>query len=125
MPKQQQSEHAPPLPVLQVAHSCNPAQRSAAQEETRSSCCRTHGGDDSSGTRRKDLRFVNETKHCVGAVVAIEPEGVCSSLALDSGATETFTPPDILTPFQGGAEYEVANCVQISSMGESEFVAPE
>ena len=76
----------------------------------------------------------------MGAVIAIEPEGVCSlrpegeweeiTLSLDSGAKETVIPPDILTghelregaPFKRGVEYEVANGVQILNMGEREFV---
>ena len=51
-------------------------------------------------------------------------------MALDSGATETVIPPDILTghelregaPFKRRVEYEVANGVQIPNMGEREFV---
>ena len=76
----------------------------------------------------------------MGAVIAIEPEGVCSlrpegeweeiTLSLDSGATETVILPDILTghelregaPFKRGVEYEVANGVQVPNMGEREFV---
>ena len=76
----------------------------------------------------------------MGAVVAIEPEGVCSlrpegewkrsRWRWDSGATETVIPPDILAGhelregalFKRGVEYEVANGVQIPNMGEREFV---
>ena len=149
LPERQPSQDAPSPPSPQVARSNTPAQRRAAQEEAGSSCCCTHGGDNCSGRpwtvvvlrkKKKDLRLVNETKHCVGAVIAIEPEGVCSlrpegeweeiTLALDSGATETVIPPDILAGhelregalFKRGVEYEVANGVQIPNMGEREFV---
>ena len=75
--------------------------------------------------KKKNLRLVNETKHCVGAVIAIETEGVCSltpegeweeiTLALDSGAIETVIPPDIFAGhelregalFKRGVEYEM------------------
>ena len=50
-------------------------------------------------------------------------------LAVDSGATETVIPPDILedvelrqgAPYKRGVEYEVANGVQIPNLGEREF----
>ena len=50
-------------------------------------------------------------------------------LAVDSGATETVIPPDILedvelrqgAPYKRGVEYEVASGVQISNLGEREF----
>ena len=75
----------------------------------------------------------------LSTVVAVEPESVNAvtedpereevSLALDSSATETVIPPDILEdmesrqggPYQRGVECEVANGVQIPNMGERKF----
>ena len=50
-------------------------------------------------------------------------------LAVDSGATETVIPPDILedvglrqgAPYKRGVEHEVASGVQIPNLGEREF----
>ena len=86
--------------------------------------------------KKNNQRLVNETKHCVGPVIATEPEGVCSlrlegeweeiTLALDSGATETVIPPDILAGhelgegalFKRGVEYEVANAWESANSWE-------
>ena len=61
--------------------------------------------------------------------VTEDPEWEEVSLALDSGATETVIPPDILDgvelrqrgPDKRGVEYEVANGVQIPNLGERKF----
>ena len=84
---------------------------------------------------------VQATQHSDGAVIDVEPvqrsqlretraSGKRSAWALDSGATETVVPPDILAshelreggPCKRGVEYEVANGVQIPNLGEREFV---
>ena len=75
------------------------------------------------------------TMAMLNPIVAIEPQSVNGvteddeweevKLAVDSGATETVIPPDILedvelrqgAPYKRGVEYEVANGVQIPNLG--------
>ena len=79
------------------------------------------------------------TMAMLNPIVATEPQSVNGvteddeweevKLAVDSGATETVIPPDILegvqlrqgAPYKGGVEYEVANGVQIPNLGERKF----